>query len=156
MNSDYACMEFIKIAKECRDTSVKDTLCESPDLYDALFSDFQDEIYKIKIELYEIKWLELHWKKISSTLERNETSLQERKEDISAFAKWYKDFVSEWNYTEFDTVIFEERINILKALITVNNKWETNLKNMTVSFKRSKKILTEKIDKLTKKGENAL
>ena len=54
------------------------------------------------------------------------------------------------------TVIFEERINILKALITVNNKWETNLKNMTVSFKRSKKILTEKIDKLTKKGENAL
>jgi len=27
---------------------------------------------------------------------------------------------------------------------------------MTVSFKRSKKILTEKIDKLTKKGENAL
>lgn len=125
-------------------------------MYDALFSDFQDEIYKIKIELYEIKWLELHWKKISSTLERNETSLQERKEDISAFAKWYKDFVSEWNYTEFDTVIFEERINILKALITVNNKWETNLKNMTVSFKRSKKILTEKIDKLTKKGENAL
>ena len=108
------------------------------------------------IELYDIKWLELHWKKISSTLERNETSLQERKEDISAFAKWYKDFVSEWNYTEFDTVIFEERINILKALITVNNKWETNLKNMTVSFKRSKKILTEKIDKLTKKGENAL
>ena len=156
MNSDYACMEFIKIAKECRDTLVKYTLCESPDLYDALFSDFQDEIYKIKIELYEIKWLELHWKKISSTLERNETSLQERKEDISAFAKWYKDFVSEWNYTEFDTVIFEERINILKALITVNNKWETNLKNMTVSFKRSKKILTEKIDKLTKKGENAL
>ena len=156
MNSDYACMEFIKIAKECRDNLVKDTLCESPDLYDALFSDFQDEIYKIKIELYEIKWLELHWKKISSTLERNETSLQERKEDISAFAKWYKDFVSEWNYTEFDTVIFEERINILKALITVNNKWETNLKNMTVSFKRSKKILTEKIDKLTKKGENAL
>jgi len=54
------------------------------------------------------------------------------------------------------TVIFEERINILKALITVNNKWETNLKNMTVPFKRSKKILTEKIDKLTKKGENAL
>ena len=46
MNSDYACMEFIKIAKECRDTLVKDTLCESPDLYDALFSDFQDEIYK--------------------------------------------------------------------------------------------------------------
>ena len=156
MNSDYACMEFIKIAKECRDTLVEDTLCESPDLYDALFSDFQDEIYKIKIELYEIKWLELHWKKISSTLERNETSLQERKEDISAFAKWYEDFVSEWNYTEFDTVIFEERINILKELITVNNKWETNLKNMTVSFKRSKKILTEKIDKLTKKGENAL
>lgn len=24
MNSDYACMEFIKIAKECRDTLVKD------------------------------------------------------------------------------------------------------------------------------------
>ena len=64
---------------------------------------------------------------------------------ISMFAKWYRDFVSNWNYTEFDAVIFEERMNILKALISVNSEWEINLKRMKVSFEQSKKILNEKI-----------
>ena len=149
MNSDYHYLEFIRIAKECRDILIEDTLSSnSPDLYDALYSNSQSQIHQTKLELYEIKWIELHWRKINETIENSDCSPSERKELISMFAKWYRDFVSNWNYTEFDTVIFEERMNILKALISVNNEWESNLKRMKVSFEQSKKILNEKIKSL--------
>ena len=145
MNSDYPYLEFIRIAKECRDILIEDTLSSnSPDLYDALYSNSQSQIHQTKLELYEIKWIELHWRKINETIENSDCSPSEKKELISIFAKWYRDFVSNWNYTEFDTVIFEERMNILKSLISVNNEWESNLKRMKVSFEQSKKILSEK------------
>lgn len=153
MNSDYPYLEFIRIAKECRDILIEDTLSSnSPDLYDALYSNSQSQIHQTKLELYEIKWIELHWRKINETIENSDCSPSERKELISMFAKWYRDFVSNWNYTEFDTVIFEERMNILKALISVNNEWESNLKRMKVSFEQSKKILNEKIKSLEMEG----
>lgn len=146
MISDYPYLEFIRIAKECRSILINDTLSSnSPDLYDALYSNSQSQIYQIKLELYEIKWIELHWKKINETIENRDCSLVERKELISMFAKWYREFVSNWNYTEFDAVIFEQRMNILKALISVNSEWEVNLKRMKVSFEQSKKLLNEKI-----------
>ncbi len=146
---DYPYLEFIRVAKECRNILIEDTLnSDSPDLYDALCSSSQSQIYHIKLELYEIQWIELHWLKISETIQNRSCSLTERKELISMFAKWYRDFVSNWDYTEFDATIFDERMNILKALISVNNEWEKNLKRMKVSFEKSKKILNEKIKEL--------
>lgn len=151
MASDYPYLEFIRIAKECRDTLIADTLeINSPDLYDALYSNSKSQIYQTKLELYEIKWIELHWEKINETIENRDCSLKEKKELISLFAKWYRDFVSNWNYTEFDTIIFEERMNILKTLISVNNEWDQNLKRMRVTFEQSRKILNEKIKTLEK------
>lgn len=149
MGSDYPYLEFIKIAKECRDILIEDTLMSnSPDLYDALYCNPKSKIHQIKLELYEIKWIELHWKKINETIENITCSLFKKKEMISMFAKWYREYVSNWNYTKFDTVIFEERMNILKALISVNNEWEQNLKRMKVSFEQHKKILNEEIKAL--------
>lgn len=149
MISDYPYLEFIRITKECRTVLIEDTLSSnSPDLYDALYSNLRSQIHQIKLELYEIKWIELHWKKIDETIENRVCSATERKELISIFAKWYRDFVNNWNYTEFDAVIFEERMNILKDLVSVNNKWERNFKRMKVSFEQNKKILNEKIKAL--------
>ena len=146
MISDYPYLEFIRIAKECRSILINDTLnTNSPDLYGALYSNSQSQIYQIKLELYEIKWIELHWKKINETIENRDCSLVERKKLISMFAKWYKEFVSNWNYTEFDAVIFEERMNILKALISVNSDLEDNLNRMKVSFEQHEKLLKKKI-----------
>ena len=146
MISDYPYLEFIRIAKECRTILIEETLSSnSPDLYDALYSNYQSQIHQIKLELYETKWIELHWKKINEAIENRNCSPAERKEMISMFAKWYRNFVNNWNYTEFDAIIFEERMNILKALISVNSEWEINLKRMKVSFEQSKKLLNEKI-----------
>ena len=135
MNKDFPCLEFIKIAKDCRKVLIRDNL------------DSRKCIYKIKLELYEIEWIELYWEKIIKTIENNSFSSSEKKELTSIFAKWYKDFISNWKYTEFDATIFEERIGILKELISINNKWEDNLKKMNVSFDKNKKSLNKKIEK---------
>lgn len=149
MNTTYPYLEFLRISKECRDILIADTLeGNSPDLYDALYSNPKSEIHEIKLELYEIKWMELHWRKITEAVEKRVCSVSEKKELVSLYAKLYGDFVSDWNYTEFDTIIFEERMSILKALISVNNEWEQNLKRMKVSFERSIKLLNEEIKQL--------
>lgn len=149
MNKNFPYLEFLNIAKECRKNMILDTLeGNSPDLYDALYSNFDSKIYEIKMELYELKWIESYWKEIEGVIERREFSVKEKKELISMFSKWYENFVNAWNYTKFDTVVFEERRKILHALITVNNDWENNLKRMKVSFDKSIKLLNEKIKEL--------
>lgn len=146
MRNSYPYLEFMRIARECRNILIADTLhTNSPDLYDALYSDCRSQIFQIKIELYEIKWLELHWDKINETINSTECSFTEKKELVAMYAKWYKDFVIHWKYTDFDTTIFEDRMNILKALISVNSEWEQEIKRVKVSFERSKKILNDKI-----------
>lgn len=149
MNKSFPYLEFLNIAKECRKNMILDTLeGNSPDLYGALYSDFDSEIYEIKMELYELKWIESYWKEIEDVIERKEFSVKEKKELISMFSKWYENFVNAWNYTKFDTVVFEEKRKILRALITVNNDWENNLKRMKVSFDKSIKLLNKKIIEL--------
>lgn len=149
MNWEFPYLKFLDICKDCRNVIVSDTLeSNSPDLYDALYSDIDSEIHQIKLELYELKWIETHWEKIEAAIDKRDCSVSEKKELISMFAKWFQSFISNWNYTAFDTVIFEERIKILRALITVNSEWEQNIKRMKVSFEQSKKILNEKIKKL--------
>lgn len=117
----------------------------SPDLYDALYSNSGSKIYEIKMELYELKWIESYWKEIEEVIDKKELSVKEKKESISMFSKWYENFVSAWDYTKFDTVVFEERCKILHALITVNNDWENNLKRIKVSFEKSIKLLNDRI-----------
>lgn len=149
MNRDFPYLKMLGIFRECRDTMIADTLNDnSPDLYDALYSNVNSKIHEIKLELYELKWIEMHWKKMNYFIDKRDCSVAEKKELVSMFAKWYKDFVSNWNYTEFDTIIFEEKMNILRALISVNSEWEQNIKRMKVSFEQSKKILNEKIKEL--------
>ncbi len=149
MNSDFPYSKFLDIFRECRNTMIADTLNDnSPDLYDALYSNVNSTIHELKVELYELKWIEMHWEKINYFIDKRDCSIAEKKELVSMCAKWYKDFVSNWNYTEFDTIIFGEKMNILQEIILLNSEWEQNIKRMKVSFVQSKKILNEKIKRI--------
>lgn len=149
MNSDFPYRIFLQIVEECRDKFIQDTLANnSPDLYDALYSDVNCEVFCVKMELYELKWIELHWLKIAEIIENKELTSKERDKIVSQLSKWYLKFISEWKYTELDSLVFEERKNILKALISVNNEWDNNIKRMKVSFEQSRKKLNQKIKEL--------
>lgn len=154
MNNDYPYLECIRIARECRNVLVKDTLeANSPDLYDALYSNSESQIHRIKLELYEVKWIALHWEKISEIIENRSCSMSEKKKLMSVFAKWHRGFVSNWNYDEFSSDgfesalkdIYEKKINVLAALISIDSKWEQSLKEIKILFKREEKILNKKM-----------
>ena len=54
MTNDFPYMKFLEISKECRNNLINDTLDKnSPDLYDALYSNADSEIFNVKMELYE-------------------------------------------------------------------------------------------------------
>ena len=75
-------------------------------------------------------------------------SSKEKREYASMMLKWFQNYIKNWNYTKFDAITLRERINILKFIISVNSGWEENLKRMSVSFERSEKILTKRIEAL--------
>ncbi len=69
------------------------------------------------------------------------------------FLDWYKKFASNWNYSNFDILYFEEKENILESLISLNNEWEQNIDKMEAFFRKDKKRLDAKIKKLKKMEE---
>ena len=149
MNEKFLYLEFLDIAKKCRKNMISDTLeGNSPDLYDALYSSCSSEIYKVKMDLYELKWIECYWTEIRKFIEKKAYSEKEKKELISMFSKWYENFINAWDYTQFDTIAFEEKRKILNALIAMDSNGENNIKRMKVFFDKDVKILGEKIKKL--------
>lgn len=152
MKNDYPYHELLRISKECRTAMVDDILNNSSnDLYDAMYADPTKEIFETKIELYETKCLERCWDKINESISQMEYSIQsskEKREYASMMLIWFQNYIKNWNYTKFDAITLRERINILKSIISVNSGWEENLKRMSVSFERSEKILTKRIEAL--------
>lgn len=139
------------ILKDCRLRIIEDTLeGKSDDLYDALYDNADSEIFNIKLELYELGWIELHWKRITDSIEKKDFTNMEKRNLISAYAKWYEQFVSHWNYSELDVLIIEDRMNILRTIISANDEWDQSLKKMEVSFSQSRKELNTRIKELKK------
>lgn len=155
LNKNVPYLSFLNIIKESRKNIISDTLEESSeDLYDALYSDFDSEIYKVKMELYEMQWIESHWKEIERVINRKECSEKDKKELVLIFYKLYESFIKAWNYTEFDTIVFEEKRKILQAMIIVNSDWEKDLKREKVSFYKSIKLLKSKVKEVKELKED--
>lgn len=152
MNNNSPYLVFLDILKKCRSQMIDDILKDnSIDLYDALYSNVNSEIYNIKIELYELEWMKLHWKMIINRIEQKKISIFEKEEWEIMFDKWYQEFVSKWNYSELDIILFENMSQILKTLISLNNGWEGNIKKIEVLFEKNKKLLNAKLQKLKTK-----
>lgn len=149
MNQDDPYCIFLRVAEECRNELLLDTLeNNSVELDAALLSNVNSEIFRVEIELYELMWIEKHWEKLIQEIENRNLSISDRKKAVTLFSKWYLQFISEWEYTEFDSLAFKERKKILNAIISVNNEWDKSLKRMKVSFERSKKNLKLKLKEL--------
>lgn len=148
MNKDFPYICFKEILKRGRQELINNVLNENPDLYTALYKDLDSSIYTICMELYEVKWLNAHWKAVLTVLEQKNLSSYDRQILISLFAKWYSDFIKQWDYTSFDRNLFDEKMSILRSLMIQNTNWENNLKKVQVSFEKSERILDEKIKEL--------
>ena len=138
--------------KDCRMKCIEDTLSgTNPDLYNALYSDSDKLIYKTKLELYELKWIELHLKKMNEIIDNKYCLSLDREYIASIIAKFYSKFIEKWNKSDFDISIFEEKKRLLKDIINTNCNWDSVIKQMEVAFERDRKILKKNIEKLKSK-----
>ncbi len=148
MYKDFPYICFLKIMKECRQQLVADIKNINADLYTALYKNPDEEIYNIQTQVYELKWLSLHWEKILAVLEQKDITKDEKKRLVYIFSEWYKDFIQKWQYSFADGMFFQEKIQMLHELSVRNSNWEENLKKVKVSFEKNKKIYNEKLESL--------
>lgn len=82
MNSSFPYIEFINLAKECRSILINDILSDNAsELYDALYDGTNRKVlFETELQLQELMWLELHWKKIEDKI--NSYSFSEREEEV--------------------------------------------------------------------------
>ena len=144
----------MEILEKGREKMVNDTMqCCSPALYDALYSMKDSEIFELKMELYELEWIEYHWILVIEKLNKKKLLDTEKRELLSIFAAWLKDLFSLDNSTGFNVlfdvqIMMEEKINILKSIISVNSEWKQNIQKMKVSFERNKRQLNKRIKEM--------
>ena len=72
---NFALRNFIGIMKSCRRQLVEDVFCNDYDLYNFLCED-KKNVQILYRQLYELKWLELHWKKCEFILDKKIFRLQ--------------------------------------------------------------------------------
>ncbi len=77
---------LLQISRECRDNLIKDTLNNTnKDLIDILYDNVNSEIFNVRIELYELKWIESHWKMITDVLEHKDITIGKKRFDFNVF-----------------------------------------------------------------------
>lgn len=146
MKDKFPYITFMDILKNGREKMINDTKYNcSPTLYDALYSSVNSEIFKSKMELYELEWLEFHWREIVNIIEQKNFNEIQKRDLLSIFASWLSDFIDNQDKLIINILIIEEKINILKSIISLNSEWEQNLKKMKVSFEKSRRQLNMKI-----------
>lgn len=142
-------IEILDLLKKQRQKLVDDTieLC-SPEIYGGLLSDPSSEIANVYFELYEIECLKLTWQHIIHILDNKQISNNYKKDIISSLSRMYQEFIDSFININTDMCALEERRQILKQIISINDDWEKSIRQMEVSFNRSIKILRDTMQKM--------
>lgn len=149
MNRSVVYAKFLNFAKEYREELIDDTLLEkSYDLYDALYSNADSKISEIKLELYEVMCLEKQWNKICSYAENEGFCSVENRKNMAECLEPYIEFQGEFGNKEFSIDFFTKKREMLQEIVALNSKWDADLKQQSVLFKKAKKVLYDKIKKI--------
>ncbi len=141
----FALRNFIGIMKSCRRQLVEDVFCNDYDLYNFLCED-KKHVRILYRQLYELKWLELHWKKCELLIDEKNLPLATRREILKIFLRRYSDFVAGWDYKPTDAVLFKANIESLNTLIITEKQWTEQLNQLKTSFLLETKALDKLIE----------
>ena len=142
---NFALRNFIGIMKSCRRQLVEDVLNYNHDLYNFLCADKRN-VQILYRQRYELKWLELHWKKCERLLDKKNLPLATRREILKIFLRLYLDFVTAWDYKPADAAFFNAKIESLNTLIVTENEWTKQLNQLKTSFMLETKALDKLIE----------
>ncbi len=139
-------ISLLNVAKQSRKRLIDDFYENNANLFDVLYDVANSEASKVKAEFYELKWIQYHFDLIKE-LEIEDKAV------YSIFTDFYRDYIKDIYSSDFDPVILNTKIKELNVIISQTDKWEDNVKQIEVSFKKEKKLLKQRIDDLkAKKG----
>ncbi len=141
----FVVKKFIEIMYECRCRLVEDVLHYNHDLYNFLCAD-KENIRQLYKQRYELKWLELHWKKCEQLIDGTKLEIATRREMLKIFLERYLDFVEAWKYTPPDVAIFKSKIKSLDTLIQTEKQWTEQFNQIKTSFMLETKALDKLIE----------
>lgn len=121
-------------------------------LYKALYGRDGQQLFRLRMERYELCWLERQWSGLLDRMEQMGLSGSKKKRAVSICAKYYKEFIACSEYPEFEITVLGQKRKILDILIAAGESWEHDLDEMRVCFMQKKAALELKIQKL--EGKN--
>ena len=141
----FVLQKFIEIMYECRRRLVEDVLHYNHDLYNFLCAD-KENIRQLYKQRYELKWLELHFKKFEQLLDGTKLELATPREVLKIFLQQYLEFSQAWNYKTADIALFTVKIKSLDTLIQTEKQWTEEFNQMKTSFMLETKALDKLIE----------
>ncbi|WP_305768644.1 hypothetical protein [Candidatus Epulonipiscium viviparus] len=151
MIDDKYYLSALEITSQCRQEFIEGVLNSNPNIYSALYSDLESEIYYIRTKVYELEWLKSHYDEF--LLQLKKFSSEDRPKFTTLFAEHLHRFANSWRDSSMSLNFVEEQLQALRTLINQNEEWETNLKKLQIKLIKENKILDRELKKLTQKEE---
>lgn len=139
---------LLDIFHQGRQNMTNAVLAHNPNLYKALYGRDGQQLFKLRLERYELYWLEHHWISLLDRIEQMGLSGSRKKQAVSTCARYYKEFLTCLEYPEFEITLLEQKRKILDILIAAGESWERDLGDMHVCFMQKKAALQLKIQNL--------
>ncbi len=143
------CLNFLEKVKENRQKIFSDVEITNPDLYFALRTKINSAKQDVYLRLYDLSWFQNLWASTQPLFEKKDLSYSEKKKLVD----WYDKFLKLWEFSCFGKTLISEEKRILKDMLSMNEKWEENVKRMEDKFLKMKVELDKKLENLKKEEE---
>lgn len=156
-NSTY--LQFLDSCEKARAQLVADSKNareNNPDLYDAFWSDYDSEIYRLRTKLYELKWIDDQWKNLAQIIAENKKkrSKKESNETFDCWLEWYSTYLKNWQMTAMDINFLSVTIQAFDMVVCQHDDWEIKHNMLTTDLKRNRKKLCNLKNALRKENDN--
>lgn len=138
-------LDFLDSCRNARQNLIADSLAprdRNPDLYDAFWSDYQSDEYKIRLELYHLRWLEDQWLELENSINKMKgLSNSELQKVFDHWLDWYKEFLSQWNMTKYDLYFLPVMLKGFENIIKANERWSNKANVVKTDIKKFRRQL---------------
>lgn len=143
------CLNFLEKVKENRQKIFSDVEKTNPDLYFALRTKIHSTKQDVYLRLYDLSWFQNLWASTQPLFEKKDLSEEEKRQLVD----WYDKFLKLWEFSCFGKTLISEEKRILKDMLSMNEKWEENVKRMEDKFLKMKVELDKKLEHLKAEEE---
>lgn len=145
---------LLSITSQGRKKLVDDIFQLNPSLYkNILYSEPNEDVFKVQMELYDLSWLKYHWDKLNEYISSRRIKGEGKAKLITTYAWWYKEFLDGYSakaeLISNSVPLMEEllllKIGTLESIIDFDERCNQNMRKVETSFRKSLKLLNDEL-----------